>query len=69
VAALTGKEFQKDKVKLTDKVVDFYNKKYGGSVNTVIGDVKLDKEGVKDSMAHGMGSLKAAAFAAVPDVL
>lgn len=70
VSSITGKEFQKDGVKLTDKVPQYYQDKYEGKVtNAEIGEVKLDLEGVKDDLAHGMGSLKAAAFMCVPEVI
>lgn len=70
VKELTGAEFQKDDVPLTDKVTEFFAKEYGGFVNRDgIGKVLMDKRAVKDSVAHGMGRLKAAAFAAVPEVI
>ena len=70
VKTLSGKEFQKDGIKLTDKVPEYYAEYYPNGVNNpILGNVKLDKEGVKDSLGHGIGSLKAAAYAAVPDVI
>lgn len=70
VKELTGNEFQKDKTPLVDKVVDYYAKEYDGKVNREgIGDVLLDRRAVKDSIAHGIGKNKAAAFAAVPEVI
>jgi len=41
----------------------------GGAENQEIGKVVLDKEGVKSSLGHGMGREKAAAFAAVPEII
>ena len=68
--SLTGTEFQKDGVPLTDKVTAFWKEKHNGiAINPVLGEVKLDREGVKDSLGHGIGSLKSAAFAAVPYVI
>lgn len=69
VANLTGQEFQKDGVKLTDKVPAYF--KFIGNVarNDELGDVVLDLKGVEDSIAHGVGRLKSAAFMAVPDVI
>lgn len=70
VKSLTGQEFQKDNVKLTDKVPTYYQKQYGGKVkNEEIGEVMLDLEGVRDDIGHGIGSLKASAFMAVPEVI
>lgn len=70
VKTLTGKEFAPDGVPLTTKVPQWYSKQ-GDSVVSVpgIGDVTLDERAVKSSMSHGIGRNKAAAFAAVPDVL
>lgn len=70
VAKLTGKEFQKDDTPLTEKVTRYYAEKYNGVVShPELGEVKLDLEGVKDSLAHGIGSIKAAAYAAVPQMI
>lgn len=70
VTEISGQEFQKDNVPLTDKVTAYYRKKYNGEVNNPkLGFVKLDKEGVKDSLGHGIGSKKAAAYVAVPEVI
>ncbi|NCC65116.1 MAG: hypothetical protein EOM15_10730, partial [Spirochaetia bacterium] len=69
VSVLDGSEFQKMPGKsLVDRVVEFYEAQYGGVAhNPVIGDVRLDRGGVNSSVAHGIGSAKAAAFSAVPD--
>ncbi len=70
VARLTGEEFQKDGVPLTEKVTLFYREQYDGkAVNPELGEVKLDAEGVKDSLGHGIGRIKAAAYAAVPQMI
>lgn len=70
VATLSGKEFQKDGVPLTEKVPAWYAEQFQGVVNSPdLGDVRLDLEGVKDSMGHGIGREKSAAFAAVPDIV
>ena len=70
VTSLTGQEFQSDGVKLTDKVPQWYRANFGGVANhPELGAVKLDLEGVKDSMGHGMGREKAAAYAAVPYII
>lgn len=70
VARLTGEEFQKDDVPLTEKVTRLYKEKYGGkATHPELGDIKLDLEGVKASLAHGIGRVKAAAYAAVPQLI
>ena len=67
---LTGKEFQKEGVPLTEKVPAWYDEMFRGVVRSPeLGDVRLDLEGVKDSMGHGIGREKSAAFAAVPDII
>lgn len=69
VANLTGQEFQKDGVKLTDKVPAYFKSIGNVARNDELGDVVLDLKGVEDSIAHGVGRLKSAAFMAVPDVI
>jgi len=70
VASLTGQEFQSDGVRLTDKVPQWYQANFNGVVkHPELGEVKLDLEGVKDSMGHGMGREKAAGYAAVPYII
>lgn len=69
VANLTGQEFQKDGVRLTDKVSAYFNSIGNVAHNEELGDVILDKDTVKASMSHGIGRLKASAFMAVKDVI
>ncbi len=69
VANLTGQEFQKDGVKLTDKVPAYFKSIGNVARNDELGDVVLDLKSVEDSIAHGVGRLKSAAFMAVPDVI
>ena len=55
---------------LTEKVPAWYDEMFRGAVRSPeLGDVILDLEGVKDSMGHGIGREKSAAFAAVPDII
>ena len=70
VGSVTGNEFQKDGTPLVDRVMDFYIRT-GNTVvaNEELGEVILDRRGIKDSSAHGLGKEKAAAFALVPDVI
>ena len=69
VANLTGQEFQKDGVRLTDKVSAYFNSIGNVARNEELGDIVLDKDTVKASMSHGIGRLKASAFMAVKDVI
>ena len=70
VRILTGKEFQKDGVKLTEKVPKYYKEKFNGKViNKELGEVSLDLTGVKDDMGHKLSFLKSSAFIAVPEVI
>lgn len=69
VASLTGREFQKDGVRLTDKVSAYFNSIGNVAHNEELGDVVLNLEGIRDSIAHGVGRQKAAAFMAVKDVI
>lgn len=69
VKVLTGMEFQKDGIRLTDKVSAYFDSIGNVAHNKEIGDVVLDLNGVKDSISHGVGRLKSAAFEAVPDVI
>lgn len=69
VARLTGKEFQKDGVKLTEKVPEYFKSIGGIAHNAELGDVVLDLKGVQDSLGHGISGLKASAFMAVKDVI
>ena len=70
VDKLKGDEFKSDGVPLTEKVDKYYKEKYNGKVDRDdLGEVILDKRSVKDSIAHGIGKLKASAFAGVPEVI
>ena len=70
VSSLTGDEFAKSDKPLTERVAEYYTEKYDGKVEREgLGTVILDKRGVKDSLSHGIGRNKAAAFAAVPDII
>lgn len=70
VCEITGKEFSKSKVKLSQQVEMYFKKKYQGKVtHKELGDVSLDLHGIKDDIAHGIGRLKSAAFYAVPQVI
>jgi len=70
VTKLTGTEFAKNEEPLTDRVTTYYQQNFNGEVEREgFGKVILDKRGVKDSLSHGIGRDKAAAFAAVPFII
>jgi len=70
VVSLTGDEFKSDGVPLTEKVTAWYQSEHGGSVTKPgLGEVVLNKQSVRDSLSHGLGRDKAAAFAAVPALI
>ncbi len=69
-SVLTGDEFPNEGGSIGERVASFYKEKYGGRVfREGIGEVILDKEGVRSSIAHGLRGKKAVAFAAVPDII
>lgn len=69
VAQITGNEFAKGEVDLITQVERFFAQENNEVYNPQIGTVILDRKGVKSDIAHGIGRKKAAAFAAVPDVI
>ncbi len=72
VSALTGKEFQKsetDTRPLRAKVLEFFDSIGNKVFRKGMGDIALNNAGVHDSLGHGYGKLKAATFAALPNVL
>lgn len=69
VAHITGNEFAKGEVDLITQVERFFAQENNEVYNPQIGTVILDRKGVKSDIAHGIGRKKAAAFAAVPDVI
>lgn len=69
VTKITGNEFQKGEKDLVTQVKEFFDGLDKRAYNPQLGSITLDKEGVKSDLGHGMGRKKAAAFAAVPDVL
>jgi hypothetical protein len=69
VAQITGQEFAKGEKDLVTQVNEFFAQLGNSAHNPQLGDVILDRRGIKDDIAHGIGRKKAAAFAAVPDVI
>jgi hypothetical protein len=70
VSSITGEEFQKSAEKdLVTQVAEFF-KEIGGNVDRPgLGTVVLDREGARNSIGHKLGRKKAAAFAAVPEII
>ena len=70
VVILTGEEFsKKEGITLTQQVTEYYNTIGGMAVSPDYGEVMLDKQSVEDDFAHGVGRIKAIAYAAVPDII
>ena len=69
VVSISGGEFAKGEVDLITQVTEFFNSMGNQVFNPQLGDIVLDRKGVKDDLGHGIGRKKAAAFAAVPEVL
>ena len=69
IVSLSGNEFSpKEGITFIQQVQTFFES-IGGKANSPFGVVFLDKKGIKNDIAHGIGRLKAASFAAVKDVL
>ena len=70
VAVLSGDEFKrKEGMTLTEQVEQYF-KEFNNSVESpFFGKVVLDRDGADDSLSHGMGRLKAIAYAGVPNVI
>lgn len=66
---LTGEEFSKGEKSLVQQVGEYFNQLGGQIERKGFGVVRLSRRGIKDSVAHGIGRKKAAAFAAVPEVI
>ncbi|MCL1926825.1 MAG: hypothetical protein FWF95_06800, partial [Syntrophorhabdaceae bacterium] len=70
VASITGDEFKKSSTEDLLTQVDKFFKSIGGKVDRAgIGSVILDRRGAKNSIGHKLGRAKAAAFAAVPEII
>ena len=69
VASITGEEFRKGDTDLITQVENFFSEQGNRAYNPQLGEVVLDRRGVKSDIGHGIGRKKAAAFAAVPEVI
>ena len=69
VKKLTGSEFSKSNIDLITQV-DQYFKSFDRKIERKgFGIINLTRQGIRSSIAHGIGRKKAVAFAAVPDVI
>ena len=69
VRDMTGEEFKKGEKDLTEQVTEFFEEAGNKAVHPILGEVTLNRRGVKDDIAHGIGRNKAITFTAVPDVI
>jgi len=69
VKQLEGTEFQKSEIDLITQVDKFFNSIGGKVERKDLGTIELNRRGVKNSIAHGIGRAKSVAFMAVPDVI
>lgn len=69
VSSITGEEFRKGDTDLITQVEGFFAEQGNRAYNPQLGEVVLDRRGVKSDIGHGIGRKKAAAFAAVPEVI
>lgn len=69
VSSITGDEFRKGETDLISQVEGFFNEQGKQAYSPQLGEVILDRRGVKSDIGHGIGRKKAAAFAAVPDII
>jgi hypothetical protein len=70
VVILTGNEFSKKiGITLTQQVIEYYNSIGGIAISPDYGTIMLDKQSVEDDFAHGIGRIKAIAYAAVPNII
>ena len=70
VVILTGNEFsKKEGITLTQQVTEYYNSIGKIAVSPYYGEIMLDKQSVEDDFAHGVGRIKAIAYAAVPYII
>lgn len=69
VYELTGGEFAQGDKKLSDAVMEEFEK-FGGEVEREgFGAIKFSKKRIKNDIMHGIGRMKAMTFAAVPSVI
>ena len=69
ITVLSGEEFKKSEIDLVTQVEEYF-KSIGGHIEREgIGVIDLTRQGIRSSIAHGIGREKAAAFKAIPDII
>ena len=69
ITSIVGNEFKRS-TNLVDDVNDYYQERYKGKIyRQGIGIIFLSRRSIQNSIAHGIGKNKRAAFSAVPEVL
>lgn len=61
--------FKKGNLKLSEQVEKYFWSIGNSAYNEVVGDVELNKRGIKDDIAHGLGRIKSITFKAIPSVI
>ena len=70
VITLIGNEFAKrEGITLTQQVTEYYDSIGKIAISPDYGEIMLDKQSVEDDFAHGIGRIKAIAYAAVPAII
>jgi hypothetical protein len=70
VVQLTGEEFKtSNNIELIRKIIEFFEENGNNTYNEHLGDIELNKKGIKDARGHFFNAYKAAAFKALPLVL
>ena len=69
VRTMTGNEFAKGEKDLVTQVDEYFASVGGKAEHPILGEVTLNRKGIKDDIAHGLGRKKAISFLTVPDVI
>ena len=69
VKCLNGSEFPKSEKDLITQVEEYFESIGGKVEREGLGIIDLTRQGIRASIAHGIGRFKSIAFAAVPDVI
>ena len=69
VCDVKGDEFPNNGEDLNERIYQYYKNQFNNVITNSIGNIKLDKRSIKDSIYHGINTDKVNAFVAVPYVL
>jgi hypothetical protein len=69
VAELTGNEFPNNGESIIDRVSEYYKSIGDKVIRSDIGKIQLSKNGIKDSIKHGIYGKKIEAFKAIPEII